>query len=170
MIPGQGDIIELVDMIWSATLGLTTQPLHQPKRDEWALPAVEAQVHIAGTWQGAVVLHTSQTLASRVAQRMFSLGSAPPTADDIQDAFGEIANITGGNIKGLISDGDAHLSLPVVIQGRDYSVRVPRSREVQRVEFQCEGQPLVVTLLQAEATPEVDGATAARQGDFARRI
>jgi chemotaxis protein CheX len=119
------------------------------------------------------VLHTSQVLASRVAQRMFSLGSTPPTADDIQDAFGEIANVTGGNIKGMISEGDAHLSLPVVVQGRDYSIRVPRSRELQRVEFLCEGQPLVVTLLQAEAKPGVDGGAAGaaiRQGDFARRI
>ena len=173
MTPEPPDIIELVDMIWSATLGLQPQPLLQPKRDEWALPAVEAQVHIAGTWQGAVVLHTSQALAARVAQRMFSLGSTPPTSDDIQDAFGEIANITGGNIKGLISEGDAHLSLPVVIQGRDYSVRVPRSREVQRVEFLCEGQPLVVTVLQAEEVHGVDGTaarTAVRRGGFAPRL
>lgn len=172
MIPGQSDIIELVDMIWSSTLGMHIEPLDEAGHAEWALPAVEAQVHIAGTWQGAVVLNTSQQLAVRVAQRMFSLDAAVPTSDDIQDAFGEIANITGGNIKGFISEGDAHLSLPVVIQGRDYSVRVPRSREVLRVEFICEGQPMVVTLLQAEVAKgaDSDAAAPAHRAELARRF
>ncbi len=173
MIPGQSDIIELVDMIWSSTLGMQIEPLDDAGRAEWALPAVEAQVHIAGTWQGAVVLHTSQRLAVRVAQRMFSLDAAVPTSDDIQDAFGEIANITGGNIKGILSEGDAHLSLPVVIQGRDYTVRVPRSREVLRVEFVCEGHPMVVTLLQAEVARGGDasaGGVAGRRAELARKV
>ena len=173
MIPGHNDIIELVDMIWSSTLGLHIEPLGDADRAEWALPAVEAQVHIAGAWQGAVVLNTSQRLAAQVAQRMFSLDATPPTSDDIQDAFGEIANITGGNIKGLLSEGDAHLSLPVVIQGRDYTVRVPRSREVLRVEFLCEGHPMVVTLLKAEAAQGADAgaaAAAARRAELARKF
>lgn len=169
MIPGSSDINELVDMIWSSTLGLHVEPLNQADRSNWVLPPVEAQVHIAGTWQGAVVLHTSQTLATLVAQRMFGLGATPPTADDIQDAFGEIANMTGGNIKGLISEGDAHLSLPLVVSGRDYSIRVPRSREVLRAEFLCEGQPLVVTVLQAEVAPaSAEGSE--RRVEFARRF
>jgi chemotaxis protein CheX len=152
MTPPERDIIELVDMIWSTTLGFAIHAVDAADRREWTLPAVEAQVHIAGTWQGVVVLHTSQALAARVAQRMFDLGSAPPSAEDMQDAFGEVANITGGNIKGLLSEGDAHLSLPAVFQGFDYSVRVPGSRQVARVEFICDGEPLVVTVLHAEAT------------------
>jgi len=150
MNPSEHDIIELVDMIWSTTLGFEIHPVDAESRDEWTLPAVEAQVHIAGTWQGVVVLHTSKALAARVAQRMFDLGTEPPTPEDMQDAFGELANIAGGNIKGLISEGDAHLSLPAVVQGFDYSVRVPGSRQVARVEFICDGEPLVVTVLHAE--------------------
>jgi chemotaxis protein CheX len=156
MTPPESDIIELVDMIWSTTLGIETRALTHEDHEEWTLPAVEAQVHIAGTWQGVVVLHTSEALAARVAQRMFNLGDETPTAEDMQDAFGEVANITGGNIKGLLSEGDAHLSLPAVVQGLDYAVRVPGSREVARVEFICEGEPLVVTVLHAEAAPAAD--------------
>jgi chemotaxis protein CheX len=172
MIPGHNDIVELIDMVWSSTVGLHIEPLDDAGRAEWALPAVEAQVHIAGMWQGAVVLNTSQRLAAQVAQRMFSLDIAEPTSDDIQDAFGEIANITGGNVKGMLSEGDAHLSLPVVIQGRDYSVRVPRSREVLRVEFICEGHPMVVTLLQAEVAEGTDAVAGvvARRAELARKF
>ncbi len=151
MIPTERDIIELVDMIWSTTLGLDVRPLDPANRDTWTLPAVEAQVHIAGTWQGVVVLHASEALAAVVAHRMLNLGRRTATPEDIQDAFGEIANMTGGNIKGLLSEGDAHLSLPAVVQGLDYSVRVPGSQPVLRVEFMCEREPLVVTLLQAAA-------------------
>jgi chemotaxis protein CheX len=150
MIPPERDIIDLVDMIWSTTLGFEIHAVDAANRSEWTLPAVEAQVHIAGTWQGVVALHTSQALAVRVAQRMFDLGAEPPTPEDLQDAFGEVANITGGNIKGLLSEGDAHLSLPAVVQGFDYSVRVPGSRQVAQVEFICDGEPLVVTVLHAE--------------------
>jgi chemotaxis protein CheX len=152
-------------MIWSTTLGLEAHPLDPADRHGWTLPAVEAQVHIAGTWQGVVVLHTSEALAARVAQRMFNLGENTPTAEDMQDAFGEVANITGGNIKGLISEGDAHLSLPAVVQGLDYAVRVPGSREVARVEFICEGEPLVVTVLHAEGVQETSGHPRRRQTD-----
>jgi chemotaxis protein CheX len=144
------DIIQLVDMIWSTTLGIEARPSGGMDRSKWTLPAVEAQVHITGTWQGVVVLHASEGLATRIAQRMFNLGDRSPRAEDKLDAFGEIANITGGNIKGLLSEGDAHLSLPAVVQGMDYSVRVPGSHQLGRYEFACEGEPLVVTILQAD--------------------
>ena len=155
------DILELVDMIWSTTLDLPIQAIERADHHEWTLPAIEAQVHIAGTWQGVVVLHTSESLAARIAQLMFNLEGVTPTPGDMQDAFGEIANIVGGNIKGLLSERGAHLSLPAVVQGQNYSVHVPGSQEVARVEFICEGEPLVVTVLHAAPTAAV--------GDFHRR-
>lgn len=162
------EIIELVDMIWSTTLGLSVQPLGSMPRENWALPPIEAQVHIAGTWQGVVVLHTSEALAARVARVMFNLGNETPTPGDLQDAFGEVANITGGNIKGLISVGDAHLSLPSVVQGNDYSTHVPGSELVVRVEFICEGEPLVVTVLHATGVPASGELHRRRQSDRAQ--
>jgi chemotaxis protein CheX len=153
MTLSERDIIELTDMIWSTTLGLTTEAVEATNREAWALPPVEAQIHIAGAWQGVVILHTSEVLAARVAQIMFNLGTAQPSPVDMQDAFGEVANMTGGNIKGLLSEGDAHLSLPAVVQGRDYSVHVPGSEQIARVEFVCEGEPLVITVLHAVAPP-----------------
>ena len=54
-----------------------------------------------------------------------------------------------------LSEGDAQLSLPAVVQGMDYAVRVPGSHQVGRYEFACEGEPLVVTILQADQrTPQ----------------
>jgi hypothetical protein len=66
--------------------------------------------HITGDWQRAVVLHAAPSLVMKIAQRMFSLGERSPSIEDMLDAFGEIANITGGNLKRLLSAGAAHLS------------------------------------------------------------
>ncbi|MBS1818606.1 MAG: chemotaxis protein CheX [Acidobacteria bacterium] len=148
MIPTQQDIFELTSLIWSTTLGMDVQPL-APDAATWPVPSVEAQVHITGTWRGVVVLHTSEALAAKVAHQMLNLGRRSATAEDIQDAFGEVANMTGGNIKGLLSDADARMSLPSVVRGRDYTVRVPRAQELVRATLSCQDEPLIITVLQA---------------------
>jgi len=150
MTPEELNITDVVNFVWSTTLDLHVEPMAKIPSASTSQPAMEAQVHIAGDWQGVVVLHAAPSLVANVAQRMFSLGDQPPTLDDMQDAFGEVANITGGNIKGLLSEGGAHLSLPTVVQGRDYQVSIPGSRQVARGVFACQGQPLVVTILQAD--------------------
>lgn len=154
MTPEELDLNEVLGFIWSTTLEMSLEPTERLPAGSAAEPAMEAQVHIAGDWQGAVVLHAAPSLVASVARRMFSLGEQPPTLDDMQDAFGEVANITGGNLKGLLSDGGAHLSLPTVVQGRDYSVTIPGSQEVARRAFVCEGFPLVVTIMRADLGDE----------------
>lgn len=149
MIPSEPDIHELVAMIWSTTLSMDVSMLPPDRDASWMEPSVEAQIHITGSWRGVVILHASRRIAARAAHQMLHLGRRSPTPEDIQDVFGEIANMTGGNIKGLLCDADAKLSLPSVVLGRDYSVRVPRATELRRVTLSCDGEPLVVTLLEA---------------------
>ena len=143
------DLTELVGFIWLTTLEMAVEPAADAPRAA-SEPVMEAQVHITGDWQGAVVLHAAPALVTKIAQRMFSLGDRTPSLDDMLDAFGEMANITGGNLKGLLSAGEAHLSLPAVVQGCDYQVSIPGSRQVARKAFSCDGLPLVVTLLEPD--------------------
>lgn len=149
MIPTARDIADTSALIWSTTLSMSVLPFADADEAQWPVPSIEAQVHITGSWQGVVVLQTSEILAARVAHRMLNLGRRSASAEDIQDAFGEVANMTGGNIKGMLAESDARMSLPSVVRGRDYSVRVPRSRELVRVALTCDNEPLVITLLQA---------------------
>lgn len=144
------DLTELVGFVWLTTLEMTVEPAGDEPVRNASEPAMEAQVQITGDWQGAVVLHAAPSLVAKVAQRMFSLGENMPSLDDMLDAFGEMANITGGNLKGLLSEGNAHLSLPAVVQGRDYQVSIPGSRQIARRAFSCQGLPLVVTLLEPD--------------------
>jgi chemotaxis protein CheX len=141
------DIRKLTTDVFSLTLGLDLAPGDVPP------PAtdgrmIEGCVHVTGAWSGAVVLICRRPLADRVAQIMLSLGSDEPSLLDVQDAFGEITNMVGGNIKGL-SEAPCFLSLPSVIEGSDYQVRIPGTRVMRKVAFECQGEPLLVHLLAA---------------------
>jgi CheY-specific phosphatase CheX len=67
----------------------------------------------------------------------------------MQDALGEITNMTGGNIKALLP-GACHLSLPAVVEGTSYTIRVPSTRIVTRVPFECEGMHGAVSIMTAD--------------------
>lgn len=140
------DIARLIDEIWLTTLGLPTHrvdPDPAGARDEVTLDGL---INITGEWQATVALQVPKTLASRVAGVMFQLGSEPPSLEDMQDAVGELTNMLGGNIKALL-EGDCHLSLPAVVEGRAYTIRVPTSHVLTRVAFECDRERGVVSLL-----------------------
>ena len=70
------------------------------------------------------------------------------SASDLTDAIGELANVLGGNVKGLLP-GPSLLSLPTV----SAEEAPPRSvsSEAQELWFLCSGEPLVVLVLQHAA-------------------
>jgi CheY-specific phosphatase CheX len=90
-------------------------------------------------------------LARQIASIMFSMEPEAASMEEIRDALGEMVSITGGNLKAILA-GDCHLSLPTVAEGLDYRLAVPRSRVVARVGFECQSHPLLVTLLERDAT------------------
>jgi chemotaxis protein CheX len=142
------EIVALSESIWSSVLGLE---LTASGANTATLPGgrtVDGIVTITGDFQGAVIVQVPENLAQRVATIMFRLGDAKPTLEDVQDALGEITNMTGGNLKALMP-GSCHLSLPAVIDGNDYRIRIPTARVLTRVLFECDGQPAVVSLVAA---------------------
>lgn len=152
MVVAEQDVAVLVDEIWLTTLGLATH-----RRDAGAAalpeePTLDGIINITGGWQATVALQLPRVLAARVASVMFHLGEVPPSLEDMQDAVGELTNMLGGNIKALLP-GECHLSLPAVVEGTGYTIRVPSSHIVERFTFECEGQPGVVSLMSVAAQP-----------------
>jgi len=147
MVVAENDMAVLIDEIWLTMLGMA---VHRATPGEPHLRADEPQldgiINITGDWQATVALQVPRLLATRIATVMFHLTEKPPTLEDMQDAVGELTNMLGGNIKALYS-GESHLSLPMVIEGSGYSVRVPSTHVLSRVEFMCEGYPAAVNLL-----------------------
>jgi CheY-specific phosphatase CheX len=142
----QDTIQDSVSTIWSSMLGLEAQPC--PSRPHSATPPVflTGCVQITGAWQGAVILDCPLELAKRAAAIMFDMPLDDINSLEIHDALGELTNIVGGNFKSLLPES-CSLSLPAVTQGTDYAFRVLDSEVINRVGFQCENHPFVVTIL-----------------------
>ena len=146
MLVAEADVAVLVDEIWLTTLGLATHGLDPHTKLPADAATFDGIINITGGWQATVALQVPKALASRIAAVMFRLDGDQPTTEDMQDAIGELTNMLGGNIKALLA-GDCHLSLPAVVEGKGYTVRVPTSHVVERFAFECEGMPAVVNLM-----------------------
>ena len=146
MMVATSDIDRITRDIWGAVLGLELQErLVGPEPLDG--PMMTGLVHITGDWSGAVAVELTARLASQATAIMFGLQPDAVAADDVRDVVGELANMTGGNVKSLLG-GSCSLSLPSVTEGERYAVRVPGARVADRVGFACAGEPLVVTVLE----------------------
>ncbi|MCE5306328.1 MAG: chemotaxis protein CheX [Acidobacteriales bacterium] len=91
-------------------------------------------VHLAGDWNGAVLLECDRRQACRFASRFLSM-DPPGTVDDVvRDVLGELVNMIGGNLKCVLTQG-IRLSMPAVVDGSDYSVRVCGAEVRERLAF-----------------------------------
>ena len=105
-------------------------------------------LHLAGDWNGAVLLECDRRQACRFAGRFLSL-DPPGTVDDVvRDVLGELANMIGGNLKCILSQ-DIRLSMPSVVDGGDYSLRVCGAKVRARITFQCVEGLFWITVLSA---------------------
>ena len=125
---------------WTALVG----------EDEFLLPipgelpadVVSSWVDVVGPWTGTVVLTTARETAAGLTRAL--LGDHAPDEledEDIADAFGEIANVVGGNVKAALP-GPSALSLPDV--GEAPAVRNPA--DLCRVDVLWRGEPLSISV------------------------
>lgn len=107
-------IAEITSSVWAAFL-----PDSEPFAMVEAVPAVRAltgSIHISGTWNGLVSLTCSTAAATLAAASMLGVEVEGVGASDVLDAIGELVNIVGGNVKGLLPP-PTDLSLPSVTDG-----------------------------------------------------
>lgn len=77
-----------------------------------------ATVRIEGSVNCEISTITSLRLAEDIACAMFDTDLDNVTGDEAKDAIGEVANIVGGNIKGLV-DTPCELTIPTVTAAPD---------------------------------------------------
>lgn len=139
------DLYALTDTVWSSVLGL------ELKRGEEldgkiGDVAVTSCVQIVGDWEGAVTVSCSPGLATKLTCAMFQLEPDELSEDEIRDAMGEIANMIGGNVKGL-APGANTLSLPTVNEGPEDSLSIAKTKVLNRIVGIAEDEPVVVVVL-----------------------
>lgn len=123
MEPTSDDITALTEQVCDSVLGMSIVPLADavPARTE-----VMAVVQITGGWQGAVAVTCARAVAEAITEAMFEMDPGTTSAEELDDAMGEMANMIGGNIKGLMP-GPSQLSLPTVAEGHDFAAAFPGS-------------------------------------------
>lgn len=112
-----------------------------PLPEPLPVDVLSAWVDVVGPWTGTVVLTTGVDTAAQLTRAL--LAEAAPEVleqEDVDDAFGEIANVVGGNVKAALP-GTHALSLPQV--GEAPVVRNPG--DAVRIDVLWRGQPLSIS-------------------------
>ena len=133
--------------VWETMIGteITSTTVQCPwKGDDES--AMMACIQITGTWEGAVTIECTANHARAMAETMFCMEPGEAEEEEVLDAFGELVNVVGGNVKAIL-DGGAELSLPAVTTGIDYRVVVPGSTEQCQLAFESQGEHIRVGLL-----------------------
>lgn len=149
------ELTQTIGSIFETMLGMEVVPLPRP-----LLPVTNrlaASVHFSGSWSGVVILDVSFGQACLFAGRFLGIDVPEEVDNDVRDVIGELANMIGGNLKSAVAP-DAALSLPEVVDGGRFHLRIcgPTSGHTQ--SFESEGGLFSVTLIQAAANSYV-GAT-----------
>ena len=145
------EVVELTRTVWETVLNLPIEPVDadvRPRDDE---ETISACVHISGGWAGSCVLTCPTSLGRAIAAAMFALEPDEVDEELLYDAVGEVANMIGGNVKGLVP-GPSQLSLPAVATGIHTRLAVPGSHEVTKVSFRSGDDPVRVVLMEVNDT------------------
>ena len=106
-------------------------------------------VYFAGEWSGAVLLECGLQMAFVFTSQLMQIPKPIQFDDDVYDALGELANMIGGNLKSVLPRG-VSLSMPSVVEGSNYSVRVCGANRNKQMSFTGPDGPFWVTLVETE--------------------
>ena len=169
MLDFEPELTEITERVWSSLVEAPLLP-RQPGQPGLAAGSrtFTGCVQITGAWEGAVTVHCSEALAKALTAAMFMVDPEDTTPEEVTDALGELANMVGGNVKALLPE-PCRISLPAVADGMDYRLSVPGARPVTAVTWTCNGEPLMVRLLErttadSTSTASTNGATSAVTG------
>jgi len=140
-VPTAEDLAAIAEQVWSSYVsdGVYADGAEHPLAD-----AVTAAVSITGQWCGHVLIVTESSTARGIAAAMFALDSADVGDPEIRDAFGEMANIIGGNVKALLPEPSV-LSLPQVDLEHG-ALSVPSAQLVSQADLRWDGQPVRISV------------------------
>jgi chemotaxis protein CheX len=140
-------VIKIVESIF-----LTMMDVEVSVSESASVPAgdrITAAVYLEGDWNGAVSIECSHPQACSFAGSFLGMDAPEIVDDDVRDALGELANMIGGNIKSVIGT-DIRLSMPSVIDGNDYTVRVCGGCIENKIAFQFAGGAFWVVIVGKE--------------------
>ena len=140
------DLAQVVESVFETMLNIELAPGSESWRP--AANMLTAAVYFAGEWKGVVLLECTRDQARIFATRLIAVepfGVIPD--DDGRDALGELANMLAGSLKSVLPHG-VGLSMPSVVEGADYSLRVCGGNLSERAAFSSEAGTFWVTMIE----------------------
>ncbi len=128
----QNETAQIVTDVFQTMLRMEVQPADAVWSQQPG--TLTAAIFFAGSWKGAVLVECSESQACRWTARLMSIAEPAGITDDVHDAMGEIVNMIGGNLKSVIPSG-VGLSMPTVVEGRNYSLKICGGNLVHRQSF-----------------------------------
>ena len=121
----------LVSLAWTTFIGFELVRIDEP---EPVSPVVCSSISISGPSNATVLFFAEYDLAHLGTSAVLGMAPQEVSDPDVHDVMGEIVNIIGGNLKGIVSDSAQEwgLSLPVVSNAMQTS---PGSKLVAEVYF-----------------------------------
>jgi chemotaxis protein CheX len=135
---------QIVESVFSTMMDLEVSPTDTPWNPSG--DRLTSSVYLTGEWNGAVLFDCNPRQACQFAGRILSMDPPAIVDDDVRDVLGELANMIGGNMKCGMTTG-VSLSMPTVMEGRDYDMRICGSQVLERIAFQCADGHFWVTVL-----------------------
>ncbi|MCU1397239.1 MAG: hypothetical protein JWN62_348 [Acidimicrobiales bacterium] len=135
---------ELVSLAWTTFIG---SDLVRVDARDLGPDVVCASISISGPSSATVLFFAEPALARWATSVVLDSPPVELSDADIHDVFGEIVNIVGGNVKGVVSDGEQQwaLSLPVVSNAMQSA---PGSRPAAVTCFLAEGGTMGCQILE----------------------
>jgi chemotaxis protein CheX len=143
-LPSAAELGEIVEQVWSSFLDGELVVGAPPADGSRYAGRLVAWVSIGGDWTGHLMVVTPESCANQIAARMFEMEVGDVSTAEVADALGEIANMVGGSVKGVVG-GSSVLSLPQVVLDASALVS-PDAREVVSVHARWQQEPLEFSL------------------------
>lgn len=140
------DLNHLAMNVWSQMANIELAPwegIYTPHEEGYVVSSVQ----IFGTWEGAVRLDMDLTLARRTIAQMLMMEESEITRDDLRDASGELANMTGGGFKEMLPP-PCQLSLPLVASGIGFRLQICRGNVVLRTALESPHGRIALSLIE----------------------
>lgn len=144
---GLSELNNLTKEIWSSMANMPLEPCAEISRPAKESGYVVASVQVVGGWKGAVRLDMDMGLARATAANLLAVDESEVSQDDIRDSAGELANMTGGSFKGLLTT-PCNLSLPSVAIGTNYDFTIKHGRVALESSLQGAAGKLLVTIIE----------------------
>jgi chemotaxis protein CheX len=140
------ELAQIVESVFETMLSLEVRECETP----WfpGPDRLTSAVQLTGEWNGAVLLECDRGQSCHFAARFLSIDPPGAVDDVVRDVLGELANMIGGNLKCILVPG-IRLSMPSVVDGSDYSMRVCGAEVRERLAFQCGEGTFWITVLAA---------------------